>query len=809
MNSNTQSFRRKIIVLFLLIISTCSFARLPSPFGVESEDWNNILEELTTEVDYLRPAKANESTPPLNAAVTIYTLDIPDTVQLLHPVYNNVTRIQVIEHFADFFKVTDADRRSESLKTHILLTFFSGKEKLFYVPEEKRYWWKSMSHKFQHYGGSLNNVHNYEQIHKTLLKPDDLTKKLAESLKITPDSASNSKDEIRQVLRELSESYEIARDESSYLDIGKQFYPRLRELVPKLLFSALKHHFEESRLMSDKPPLLVSLGCGSGEDITAASRYLKTQGIEPQTLGIEVSSKLVKAGDEKFPDYNIIQGDALQSAALIRDHKAELGISSEALTLVIAEGLLNRKVLFGGTYAALRVLQQLIQDGVADMVVIAGQRNLLVDADTASASGWSAYQVMLPIELDTKKRIPSVPVKENYRKYEYIGSNKKTIFVPSLVLVRPNNDDQMEAVEARSLKRSRGAKLTTLDLSMFGLPLKAIEHFSDTSNTSGITQIDLSWSYLEDNQIDLLIEQLERYSELKHIAASGFEPWFETFEERIETIKRYKLIKRLDSQYKEELPSLPPYLARHMGQYEGMPNELVVNPKSRKVRFECYKPPKPSQWQQDAEVSQLNHEDQEGYSENLQTFLNNAQLKLLSTPKDGSCLYHALAGQTETGNGHALRQQLSSYLTRNAERFTRENPVFAGDEFSRLLGEIRNQNEWGNIRIALVMAQMSGRRVIVLYPQMRGSKISTMVFNPDGQGMDSFPDHISSNDIFLVHNGQGHWLGAIHGVSDGLQAANEEVLSEASGMPVSNDRSLLNLASLLLLLGVRTNSGLQ
>ena len=107
------------------------------------------------------------------------------------------------------------------------------------------------------------------------------------------------------------------------------------------------------------------------------------------------------------------------------------------------------------------------------------------------------------------------------------------------------------------------------------------------------------------------------------------------------------------------------------------------------------------------------------------------------------------------------------------------------------------------------MAQMSGRRVIVLYPQMRESEISTMVFNPDGQGMDSFPDHISSNDIFLVHNGQGHWLGAIHGVSDDLQATNEEILSEASGMQVSNDSSLLNLASLLLLLGVRTNSGLQ
>ncbi|MCW7554876.1 OTU family ubiquitin thioesterase [Endozoicomonas gorgoniicola] len=443
------------------------------------------------------------------------------------------------------------------------------------------------------------------------------------------------------------------------------------------------------------------------------------------------------------------------------------------------------------------------------MVVIAGQRNLLVDADTASASGWSAYQLMLPVELDIKERIPSVPVKENYRQYKYISSNKKTTFVPSLVLVRLNNDDQMEAVEARSLKRSRGAKLTTLDLSMFGLPLKAIEHFSDTSNTSGITQIDLSWSYLEDNQIDLLTEQLERYSGLKHIAASGFEPWFETFKERIENLNRYKLIKRQDSQYKEELPSLPPHLARHMGQYKGMPNELVVNPKSRKVRFECYKPPKPSQWQQDAEVSQLNHEDQEGYSENLQTFLNNAQLKLLSTPKDGSCLYHALARQTETGNGHALRQQLSSYLTRNAENFTRDNPVFAGDEFSRLLGEIENQDEWGNIRIALVMAQMSRRRVIVIYPQMRGSEIGTMVFNPDGQGMDSLPDDISSNDIFLVHNGRGHWLGAIHGVSDDLQAANEEVLSDASGMRVSNNSSLLNLASFLLLFGVRTNSGLQ
>ncbi|MCW7555175.1 hypothetical protein NX722_21610 [Endozoicomonas gorgoniicola] len=281
---------------------------MPSPFGVESEDWNNILEELTTQIADLHGAMASEQNIPRNAAVTIHTLDIPDTVQLLHPVYNNVTRIQVIEHSADFFQVTDADRRSESLKTHILLTFSSGKEKLFYFSEENRYWWKSMSHKFQLYGGSLNNVHNYEQIHKTLLKSDDLLKKLAESLKITPDSASKSKDEIRQALRELSESYEIARDESNYLDIGKQFYPRLRELVPKLLFSALKHHFEESRLTPDKPPLLVSLGCGSGEDITAASRYLKTLGIDPQTLGIEISSELVKAGYKKFRNCSKLTG---------------------------------------------------------------------------------------------------------------------------------------------------------------------------------------------------------------------------------------------------------------------------------------------------------------------------------------------------------------------------------------------------------------------------------------------------------------------------------------------------------------------
>ncbi|WP_354007800.1 hypothetical protein [Endozoicomonas lisbonensis] len=769
-------------------------------------DWNNILEELTDQVGSLRGA-APESAPPLNAAVTIYTLDIPDFVEIPHPVFGNVSRIQVIKHSADFSLVTDSDKRSELLKTHILCTFSSGKEKLFYYSEKNLRWWESMIRKFPKYGGTVDDVHSYKGIHKELLRPDDLMERFRKSLKARPGSVPQSPDEIKQAFKTFSEPFEIIKYESIYNENEKKFYPRLRALIPKLLMSALRHHFDDSRLMSDEAPLLVSIGSGSGDDLAAAKRYLEEQGIKPQTLGIEISPELVRKGNERFPDYNIIEGDALQSAALIRDHKG----SANAVTLVIAEGLLNRQALLGGTYAALRVLHQLMQDGVADMVVIAGLTNLLVNAETASASGWTAYQVMLPVELEEDKA-PFVPdfyldTEGNYGKYAYIGSNKKTVLVPSLVLIRPDFENQMNALEARSLKRSQSGKFTTLDLSMFGLPLKAIEYFSQNPKLAGITQIDLSWSYLEDNQIDLLIDQLQNYPELVHIAASGFEPWYENMLERVKKLNKYKFIKRLDSQYPEELPSLSPHLARQIKQYGNMPNTRIFTPTGHKVRFELDNPPEPAQWQQDAGVSELNDLEQQGYTKNLLSLLNNAKLKLLPTRGDGSCLYHALAMQMETGDGYDLRQQLSSYLTSNEETFVRNNPVFSGDQFSLLLEEVRSQNAWGDIRIALAVAQMSGRRVIVVYPQTQGSEVRTMVFSPGGQGIDSLPEDISSQDIFLVHNGQGHWLAAIYGESDELQAVNEEVLSGASGMQVSNDGSLLTLTGLFLL-KINTNSDL-
>ena len=577
-------------VAITILLSLClsfSHAKILTPFNLAPLTETNdlvllccCLRELLQESNF---GAAPANPPPINAAVSIYHLDIPESISFSYST-GELASIELIIYSVDYRKVRDKEKRRTSTVDSMLLTYVGGKQQLMIFTE---WFWKRCGNKlkalFVRNGGTCTNIHLYDNCHKELLTRQQGVKLVIKDL------PPSKKSEIEKLFgkpgdvispptmkipisEQLMTQAEFVMDEWNYTPEIETFFDWHRPVMAQLLKSNLLDS-QYAGAAECSGLLLVGLGCGSGADLVVALKELRDSGFSTKQLGIEILSNLVSKGNQLYPELNIIQGDALNSAALIRAQKQKLQLPSSAPTLVLAEELLARRVL-SGTYPALQVLQQLIQTGVADVVVIGGWNAILVDEDIAGAAGWSAQTVTL-----------------------YWESEK--FYLPALALVRPVHQEQMDAIRCRSIKRSQKGVFTTLDLSRFGLPLLALEYFLTQPEAQKFTQVGLSWSYLQTDTLDQLMSLLARFPNLKHVTISGFEPWSGEFLKKAKAVKQFKLFQRTDSLYANELPSLEPWRARLLGQYTTMPHNVLFDPK-------ITTPPEVPHWTEDLTVSHLN-----------------------------------------------------------------------------------------------------------------------------------------------------------------------------------------------------------
>ena len=280
----------------------------------------------------------------------------------------------------------------------------------------------------------------------------------------------------------------------------------------------------------------------------------------------------------------------------------------------------------------------------------------------------------------------------------------------------------------------------------------------DQKKSLDITQVDLSYTYLDKHQLDQTINLLLGFPKLVHVMVSGFEPWYESFLQAVKSIGRFKLVLRKDNQYRHELPTLDPSTAKLLGQYKTMPNERVYAPP---LPDQIQSPPKSTPaWTEDIDSGYLSPELLPTYQKQLLDMLLGHNIQLQETTPDGLCFFHAMALQLHIHESE-LRAALYNHLAANQQEIQTNFPQFAGEQFTQLMAELL-QGAWGDAGQAQLAAWVFNRRMILLYFHSQTGAVLVQVLNPDGsvQQSDSLPDDFTTNEIVLIHNGQGHWLAA-------------------------------------------------
>ena len=526
-----------------------------------------------------------------------------------------------------------------------------------------------------------------------------------------------------------------------------------RPQMARLIHAALEDHPELKKKAQEKGINLFCLGCGGGEDVRVFHKSMRDQGYDVHVTGIERLPLLCWNASRECHSIedttNFLCADAHNSAELIRQNRKK----REGITIVVAEDFLVQQVL-PGPYSGLKILHQLIQPDIADMVVVGGVHHPLMSERIAKNAGWSVQEI--PI-------YHSDAVTPYLVRPELNGGN--AVSTPAFVLTRPEQDSKWPWLKLRALRRSTKIitdegefsgtqSMKTLDLSMGGLPNDGLELALKQGNNI-VTQIDLSYTYLEEGQLDKTINLLLAFPMLIHVMVSGFEPWYEAFLKAVKTTGRFKLVLRKDNQYRHELPTLDPDTAKLLSQFKTIPNERVFAPSRQAIHSEVRNAPA---WTTDIDSGFLTLELLSVYQQQLLEILTKHNIQLQETPNDGLCFFHAIAQQLHIHEGD-LRAALYNHVIANNEEIQAQFPQFAGQAFIELLSEL-SQGAWGDAGQAQLTAWVFNRRVILLYFNSQTGGVLIQLLNPDGTVTQpgTLPNDISQSDIILIHNGEGHWL---------------------------------------------------
>lgn len=707
--------------------------------------------------------------PLLNRAVIATRLNIPDTVTIKNPSKSAVTKIESFLTSEDFIAIHDRSARQKGNKLTIILSDDKGKRIAYPVVTHHNDWLSLMKESailgarvddiaFYPYAHHELQTHDYESefqrhlpAHGTMKTIGKATK--SEALKGYSSDASVPVDSV--YIEPDSRRKELTSD-----NIDRDIFLFMqwhRPVLARLMSAALQDHPELYQKANDKGVDLFCLGCGSGQDVMACHKALKDQGIISRSKGIEQLQPLhwnaiVRGRQELETQYErmtcgFIKGDATKPADIIHANKMPDG-----LTIIIAEDFLVQQVL-PGTYSSLKVLQELIQPGIADMVIIGGVHPSLVSERIAEMAGWKAQQVELYHSGETA----------GYWQRPKVGNNTP-YSGPAFALTRESEDIERDRIFKRSWLRlaspvkayDKSMMPSLLDLSMLGTTETWLEKIRILQWGQNVTSIDLSYSHLDNNKLNRIVNLLLGYPSLTHVTASGYESWYESLMSKLEATGRVKLMLRKDNQYKHELPTLNPDTAMRLGHYKTVPMDLLYTPLKDGAEFPT---PKSSAWMSDIDSGYLSQNLISAYQTALSQLLLSLNIQLQETPADGLCFFHAASMQLNLGEGE-LRSILHNHVLLNQASIVEHFPQYAGEQFQTLLSELLH-GSWGDAGHAQLVSWVFNRRVILIYFHSQTGKVKILTLNPGGQvnESDALSDIVDS-DIILVHNGAGHWLAA-------------------------------------------------
>ena len=727
-----KSMKAVFVFLLLIILTTGSGSLLAGKKRHKQADAALIkafFTRLQSYIPTLETVSKPDSPPFFNAAVRTYILEIPQDTTLLSPSGQPISTVTFIQYSADFIAVTDDQARRKSEQTWIVLKDMNGERRL-YRPDDPE---KALGIAEESIGFNAVFFSKAwsEGMHKPLLRLDAYQNEMQNTTwrfqvdnafrqyilstyPTTPDGG---------VIIESILPFRCVSDERRYRD-HIPLHDRMRKALAELAVNSLKQHdlFERAQAQG---LYLISLGCGSGEDLQVFTEKLSGNEINVVSIGIDVSPELIADGGTKFPGFVFIQGDALAASKLIVQAKAGNPLPDSAPTLVIAGSLLVYSVL-NGSYEALRVLHQLIQPGVTDMVLLGGISQLLVTPWIASNAGWSVETTMY---IDDP--IPG-------GKY-YIPDS------PMLTLVKQASDTRKACVRARSQRCSGNAENPVLDLSMDGEIITMLESFLEDGNAGDFKVIDISWGHVTSKQIEHLTNLLHLFPGVSEVIVSLFEPWLPYVgTSSLQSRCRFGVNVRGDSCHKPELPAFDTDDAQLLGQS----TELSIGRMYLPVEVEPCS-------QKSLSIPKLSP-DYRAYHEHLEKLLSQHNLKLKGAESDHYDLYHVVAIQLGI-TPETLRRSLSQYISLNKGKIQTMFPGLSGQQFQPFVSSV-SDGAMDDMESIPVIATMIRRRLIVLMPDpSQKGEVMTTVYRPDGSVSNTVPATLSAEDIFVIFGGMKYW----------------------------------------------------
>lgn len=327
----------------------------------------------------------------------------------------------------------------------------------------------------------------------------------------------------------------------------KQTYTKLHPELATQIVKTIQANQIQLQKAKEKGVLLISVGCGNGEDVVVCFKELLRHRILSKCYGIEFNSASIDEAKKTCPktftfiEKNIADLDTIE----------EIKNPEDRLVVVLSSGSLTREVM-QGAYSVAKALQVLKKVFSADIICIGGHTHPIITREIAEDIGFGVT-ITRPF-----------------------SANVYTLTSNPL-------EQQVSARKTRSARKTQElSPFTELDLSLSSQPLEICDSITASDEQcSEIACIDLSWSYIVD--VERFVGSLRRFPKLKSIVVAGCESWAELLINTIKTENRLTILKRMDCKDPYELPTIPVKWAQLMGIYDAIPTVNIWEPTIQKA----------------------------------------------------------------------------------------------------------------------------------------------------------------------------------------------------------------------------------
>lgn len=503
---------------------------------------------------------------------------------------------------------------------------------------------------------------------------------------------------------------------------------------------------------------VICLGCGEGDELNTGSTILGEHFQKIKVVGVEKNPDMLAAAKKSFPDYLIVQGDALEAEHHIENSLSASGYP-EGVVVVVAIGLLCESAL-PGTYIAHQILQRIARTNEVDAIFEACYPAKLFNHKSAFRAGWKVTRNL-------------IDYKEIYGKLARLFYLPKSLMCCVVQILTPLPVDQIigDVISKSDERNSHPAdRFTTLDLSFTTQPELLFATLVQRPECKKIKTVDVSWTAIPEKKVLDFFSVIIAFG-IKNLIFSGFEPWNAGRVAKVLETPPLNLYKRIDSQYPEELPSVPYALLKQFA-----PKVSIImkcKPKDETVY---------TSRQKEGKVSNLPEDKRVRYLKNLLRLLASKNIQLHNTPRDGMCLYHALSHTMSSSAIDVQALILDTALNQSQHLI---NELGFSETTVHEIATNLAFDSWleGNYSHIAVAAVALNQNILLILPNSDTGMLQYHFFTPDGVGghYQILPYGFDmSNTLILIQNGQDHYVAGTLSELDEYQlsSVNAQVLAD-------------------------------